>query len=1413
MNIKTFGKDSFRQVAIVVEAKVCKNLTTPEYSTMKFLALDRHVSDTTSYKLTEEQKETMKSHDLLLADPEADWDGKLPVDILIGAEYYHALQSREELCLPGGLVLTQSIDKKYILGGTSEVECSNKGCKLDPEASKLTAPSYCISAEPIGFSILNPHEEQVTLDQFNSLDALGIKNIKHEKSPISEKFDKTTELIDGRYVVELPLKEAFYKKLVTNFPMAFTRFRSWVIKHKRKKDSTEYDKFVKIMKEQLNLGIIEEVKPLGTMAEVQRELAANPQVYDGLAVTPGSQFVHYLPWHGVYKPQTGKLRVVYDAASKPNKGAFSLNSCLETGPDMMNSLYQILLQFRCHRYACKADIEKAFLQVEIAAQYRDALRLLWMKDGVVWVLRFARLPFGLTCSPYLLAAVLQKHLTGSEIDKELVDQILAAFYVDDNVWSVKTFKDLMDRHEVTLREFLKAGMKLREWNSNSKEAREHFRTLGDSPPDIESVLGMKWDVRTDKISINADRIRNLIGKQPKTKRKFWSFIAQVFDPLGLLAPYTVMSKLLQREVSKACKGWESKLPIELAERVCRWMEDFTLVPALVFPRHVGIVDAKSEELVCFCDASSQAYGVGVYLVSRDEEGKSTVNLLTGKSRIAPCPAQTIPRLELTAAVLGVNIMSHVRKAFSEIPKDKVYFLSDSRNVIFWIHNGSRSVPPYVANRLDTIFEYTEASQWLHVATDENAADLPSRGCFLSELVNSDLWKEGPGFLKKGITHGKSTVDGYKLAETGLKEKIPDGCLQEMEVFQTNVEDSNMSSLVAKDAEKVCSIIDINKCGTYDKLIRTTVHVLLFIKKLAGRAKRSLPGISKYIELDGYIRRQVEVAWIQAIQRKHYPDLFKLAANPETRVSRAMKGFFKDHGVFLDKELNVLRVTTRLQESLKPKDTVYPILLPPKDRFTILYIRKIHEDNGHAGIPQTLSYLRLGVWVPQGRSIVKYVLRRCNPCRKVSGPFYTMPKHPPLPGFRVQRSRCFKNIGVDFVGPIDITDEKYEVWRIKSEMEKKRQRVTRSRSQKKNKAPPRPKAYVLIITCAVTRMVHLEATLGMTVNDFTMGFHRFMNAHGVPEIINSDNAKTFIRSHKEFNAIYKSSRVRKLFDQKRIMWHFYTDRSPWMGGFIERNNSIFKSVCRKVYGKALLSFDEFRTMISDAMGVVNDRPLTYVYSDLNSAGTEITPSMLCYGHRLREPPALSWRKPKDEDEMTLGQRYIHLEKVKDSFWKAWSEEYLTMLMERHIKQGRVPIKQRVPKINDVVLVRNENMPRRTWRLGKILAVKKGTRDEVIREVQLLTTNTAGKRSLLKRSPSFLVPLEVGTEYLKTENTLLRLNEDLEGSSKQREKDKLKELAHSARFEEEDEIQVSSNPLEVVLQRSSRLGRRTLVKFMA
>lgn len=1345
LDLSTFGEPYIKKDATIVKAKVFKNLQTPDYSTMQLLAIDTMIDKITSYRLTRAQRKSIEYHNLKLADKEADSDGSLDIDILIGQDFYHALHGNSELVLPNGLILSETIDKKYTLGGTSMVQCTDIECKRKPPTC-ITAPSFVVSGHQSNFNVLSPTEEQETLDRFSSLDVLGINPLEKEISPILEDFNKKTIHNGKRYEVKLPFKEKKYKMLSTNLPMAFNRLASWEAKHKSKSDKTEYLKFCQIMKEQLDLGILEEVGPLGTIDEVRRTLKENPKAYDRLAMTPGSKLIHYLPWHGVYKAQSGKLRIVYDAAAKPYKAAYSLNDCLETGPDLMNSLYHILLKFRKKRFAGKADIQKAFLQVEIAKEHRDALRLLWIKDGVVWVLRFARLPFGLTSSPFILAAVLKKHLESSEIDEELVQHILTSFYVDDNVWSVDTWKELILRYEIMLETFDKAGMKLTQWDANDQTARELFRKRGDDTPEVETVLGLKWDVLKDIICINTERIKFLVGKEPKSKRQFWSFVAQLYDPLGLLSPYTTLAKLLTREVSAVCKGWNSKLPKELSERVTMWMEDFLHIPTITFPRHVGIVDARSEMLVGYCDASMKALGVCIYLVSTDKSGVRVSNLLTSKSRLAPYPAQTIPRLELMGAVLAVKVMAQVKKSFPEIPDHMIHLFSDSRNVIFWIYSGSMSWPPFVANRRKTILEGSKISQWGHVDTKENPADLPSRGCSLQELKDPDrlrLWKHGPDYLLKGIDCGKSTVEGYKLAESGLDDAdMPEVCVQEVKTYLTAVKVGEQRSDITVDISKV---IDIDRFDKYDKLIGVTIKVLTFIRNLARSTKKPLPVIAEALDLENDIVKQAEVAWIQVVQRNHYQDLFKLTAFPETKVSVAMKGFFKDHNVFLDKEDQLLRVKTRLQESLCPYGTIYPILLPPRDHFTSLYIRKIHLENGHSGVPQTLAYLRSEFWVPQGRSVVKGILHKCVPCRKANGPFYSTPKHPPLPSFRVQKARAFQSIGIDFCGPFAITDVKHEEWRVKFQRELGRRRITRS-SNKKEKAPAKPKAYMLIITCAVTRAVHLEATLGMTVNDFLMGFQRFMNVRGVPEIVNSDNAKTFIRSHQELDSIYKSSRVKKFLQQKRIKWFFYTERAPWMGGWIERLNAIFKGVCKKTYGKAILSFDEFRTMVSYSMSVMNDRPLTYVYSDLHSSGFELTPSKLIHGHNLTEPPHLSLRKPKDEAEMELGERYLLLEKLKDSFWCQWSEQYLTSLYERHIKQGRVPIKFRVPRENDIVLVRNEKTPRRDWKLGRVLNVKKGSRDGEVREVTLLTTNKSGKRSHLKRSPTFLVPLEEGTNYI-------------------------------------------------------------------
>ena len=243
----------------------------------------------------------------------------------------------------------------------------------------------------------------------------------------------------------------------------------------------------------------------------------------------------------------------------------------------------------------------------------------------------------------------------------------------------------------------------------------------------------------------------------------------------------------------------------------------------------------------------------------------------------------------------------------------------------------------------------------------------------------------------------------------------------------------------------------------------------------------------------------------------------------------------------------------------------------------------------------------------------------------------------------------------------------------------------------------------------------------------------MDIRGVPEHVESDNAKTFIRVSKEFQSIFSSNRARKFFQQKRINWHFYLERAEWQGGFIERLNGIFKNICKKTFAKAILTFEEFRSMASFAMSIMNSRPLTYVYSDINSEGIPLTPSLLMLGFNVSEPPHLSLRKKTDQTEMSLGESYKFLESLKDTFWNLWQKEYLTELFERHSKEGKTPGKIKIPKVDDVVLIRGENTPRRCWKLGRILEVKSSSRDGQCRECKVQTLSPGEKKTVISSTP--------------------------------------------------------------------------------
>jgi hypothetical protein len=278
-------------------------------------------------------------------------------------------------------------------------------------------------------------------------------------------------------------------------------------------------------------------------------------------------------------------------------------------------------------------------------------------------------------------------------------------------------------------------------------------------------------------------------------------------------------------------------------------------------------------------------------------------------------------------------------------------------------------------------------------------------------------------------------------------------------------------------------------------------------------------------------------------------------------------------------------------------------------------------------------------------------------------------------------------------------------------------------------------------------VHLEAVKTRNIDDFLAAMSRFMSERGIPESFISDHEGSFKRASEELEQIVKSARAQKYLKSRRISWNFYTEKSPNKGGFLERLNSNIKRTFLKTLGGRVSTFEEFRTLACHVHSTINDRPLTYIYSDIASECKALTPSMLLRGYNTNEPPHLNLRKPQDKVETKISDSYKILEKIKDSFWNIWNEQYLSDLFERHIRQKKANKELIVPKIGEVCILAEDKLPRREWRLAKVVEIneKRG----VVRGVTVQTLSPGGGLiTKLNRSPNKLIPLEISSEIIES-----------------------------------------------------------------
>ena len=468
-------------------------------------------------------------------------------------------------------------------------------------------------------------------------------------------MEQSVKLEDGHYQVALPWRQ-HPPFLPYNRSMAERRLQ--MLKNRLQRDSELCQNYKATMEQYLTMGHARRV-PLNEVRVQDKPL-------------------WYLPHHPVQN-KPGKTRIVFDCAAK-YRGT-SLNDQLLTGPDLTNSVAGVLTRFREEEVALSADIECMFHQIRVAPADQDAFRFLWWPNSNLTQQpvdhRMKVHLFGATSSPSCSNFALRRTAEDNkgEFSEEVVKTVKRNFYVDDCLKSLKSAEDAVEFVNQLQDILSKGAFRLTKWSCNRSEVLDSIPQveraksvldldLGKGELPIQRTLGLHWDMKSDKFLFKV-----ALKDKPNTHRGILSLASSVYDPLGFIAPIILPAKKLLQDLCKQKLGWDDQISDIEGKRWGKWKSQLANLSQITVDRCVKpacLGNLKIAELHNFADASQIAYGAVSYLRLVDVEERIHCAFLIGKSRLAHLKPMTVPRLELSAAVLAVQLDQTVREELEPI---------------------------------------------------------------------------------------------------------------------------------------------------------------------------------------------------------------------------------------------------------------------------------------------------------------------------------------------------------------------------------------------------------------------------------------------------------------------------------------------------------------------------------------------------------------------------------------------------------------------------------------------------------------------------------------------------------------------------------------------------------------------------
>lgn len=1233
-----------------------------------------------------------------------EFEPHLEIGLLIGSNCPAALEPLEVVPCQGDGPFALRLRHGWTVNGPLRIETNQDSKKIT--ANRITvrevetqreimAPKTLLRMFEMDF---NDHTVSKVPDE---------RGLSQEDRKFLNMAKRETKVVNGHYQIPLPFRRN--DVIMPNNKEQATKRANWQ-KKKMLKDSKYCSDYVTFVNDVIAKGYAQKVP--------------------SESLIPKSGKVWYLPHHGVYhlkKPE--KIRVVFDCSAKFQ--GVSLNDCLLQGPDLTNSLVGVLTRFREDPVAFMGDVESMFHQVTVPPEQYDYLRFLWWPDGNLDAeleeYQMVVHLFGAVSSPSIANFALKQ--TASDNEEEhgtlVADTLRKNFYVDDCLRSVSSEDAAVELIEGLCQSCQKGGFHLTKFTCNhrsvllripegewSKEVKSIALDCDNLP--VERALGVQWCVQSDTFGF-----RIIVNSKPLTRRGILSTVSSIYDPLGFVAPFTLLAKkLLQDLCRNKDLDWDDNIPEDCRSQWARWCTELPLLEQFHVDRCHKPPDfgpIVSRQLHLFSDASTMGYGCAAYLRLQDNAERVHCSFLMGKARLAPIKAVTVPRLELTAATVSVRVGQMLFEEL-EVKPDITVYHTDSTTVLRYIGNEQKRFQVFVANRVQLIRDFTSPAQWRYIDTSSNPADDASRGLSGAALLQQQRWIKGPQFLWKPETEWP-------------EQPFPVG-----EVLDNDPE--------VRKVVSAGTMVTDNSAATVNKLIeyhsswyrlKLAVAVFLRIKTMLQKQKKVERLTSPVSDPDrcpatntktsgaktkGVLRHcmpltvqeleEAEVAILRFVQLQYFSKEFDALREVSSKDDRDQRGRAKQKKMVLKKTSSLTRLDPFVHEELLrvggrlsrandlSEETKHPVILPRKSHVTNLIIQHLHERLAHAGRGHTLAKLREKYWIPGANAAVRHVIANCVTCRRYRAPVVEQ-KMADLPKDRVTSAPPFTYTGVDYFGPYVIKEGRKEL-----------------------------KRYGCLFTCLASRAVHIETANSLESDSFIQALRRFIAYRGPVREIRSDNGSNFVGATNELQQAINemdNDQIRSRLRQEGTEWIFNPPSASHMGGIWERQIRTTRKVLTVLLHEhgTRLDDESFRTLLCEVQAIINSRPLTFASSDPDDFNPLSPSNILTMKTSVILPPPGVFQRA----DVYLRRRWRRVQYLANLFWTRWKREYLLTLQQR--PKWNSP--RRNLAVGDVVLVKDDHSPRNIWPMGRVIKTEPD-KNGFVRSVQLKTQTSELRRPVDK-----------------------------------------------------------------------------------